>query len=110
MMANIWDKLRQLFRAKKEATAPFSLQNGSAAPTATVTADNVHRLARLLQLTDLHEYSCAETFDLLDEYVDLVNNKQEAALLMPIVKQHLDRCPNCSALFEDLLHALQSEV
>jgi hypothetical protein len=106
MMANLLDKLRQLLRANPP---PNGAATATTATTA-VTADNIHRLARLLQLTDLHEYSCEETFEVLDEYVELVSNEQEAAALMPIVKQHLDRCHNCRGLFEDLLRALQSEV
>lgn len=109
-MTSFLNKLRQLLRVKKEAA---TLASGTALvsqPGATVTAANIHRLTRLLSLTGVDEYSCEETYELLDEYVDLVDNKMEAAALMPIVKQHLDKCPRCRQAFADLLHALQSEL
>lgn len=84
---------------------------GKPAPSGAgvVTAVNIKRLAQQLHLTGLSQCSCEEAFELLDEYVDLVDNNAEAEALMPIVKHHIDKCPHCREAFEDLLHALRSE-
>jgi hypothetical protein len=113
-MTTFINKLRQLLQLRKRKQATTEREGGTATAvstgvaTQTVTADNIHRLARLLELTGVDQYSCEETFELLDEYVDLVDNKAEAEALMPVVKQHLDKCPHCSHLFESLLRALQN--
>jgi hypothetical protein len=115
-MTTFIKKLRQLLQIKKRKQAIPQSERGTAAAvttpvatdTETVTADNIQRLARLLELTGVDQYSCEETFELLDEYVDLVDNKVEAEALMPVVKQHLDKCPHCSHLFESLLRTLQN--
>lgn len=107
-MTTFLDKLKQLLRLTIDSPPQPDMVSGTA--TAVVTETNIQRLARLLDLTDLTEYSCEETFELLDEYVDLVDNNAEAEVLMPVVKQHLDRCPHCREAFEDLLHALQANL
>jgi hypothetical protein len=107
-MTTFLDKLRQLLHIKKRERAVPGSARGTA--TVMVTADNIYRLARLLELTGVDQYSCEETFELLDEYVDLVDNRAEAEALMPVVKQHLDNCPHCRGMFEDLLHTLQNGV
>ncbi len=55
-------------------------------------------------------YTCEETFDLLDEYVEMINSDQDAAQLMPLVKAHLDKCPGCSQNYEVLLNILNASL
>jgi hypothetical protein len=107
-MTTFLDKLKQLLRLTTDRPPQPDMVSGTT--TAVITQANIQRLAHLLALTDLTEYSCEETFELLDEYVDLVDNNAEAEILMPVVKQHLDRCPHCREAFEDLLHALQPSL
>jgi len=54
------------------------------------------------------ELTCGETFDLLDQYSEMVVNGEDVAQLMPLVKQHLDMCPDCREEFEALLQVLQN--
>ncbi len=71
-------------------------------------AQAVTLLMQLLEQTKEGEYSCAETFDLLDEYVEIVAaNEQEAVNLMPYVRLHLDHCKGCTEMYETLLQVLQ---
>lgn len=53
-------------------------------------------------------YSCEEVHALLDEYAELLANSEEGAQLMPLVKNHLDRCPDCGEECEALLRILQT--
>jgi len=55
-------------------------------------------------------YTCEETFDLLDEYAELINSNQEAARLMPLVKAHLDICAGCTQRYEILLKILNANL
>jgi hypothetical protein len=70
----------------------------------------VRRLMQRLEETRENEYSCEETFALLDEYVELANSREEAAVLMPLVQHHIDACPDCRERFEVLLRILQTET
>ncbi len=66
-------------------------------------------LMRKLEHLQTNAYSCEEAFALLDEYVEIVATDEEAAQLMPLVKNHLDMCPGCTEAFTMLLRILQSE-
>lgn len=74
-----------------------------------VTETSVARLMHVLEHTQEEELSCEETFALLDEYVELAVSKSEAAALMPLVKHHLDGCPDCHDYYDSLLRILQTE-
>jgi hypothetical protein len=69
----------------------------------------VLHLMHLLEQTQEGLYTCQETFDLLDEYVEQVNSRQDAAILMPYVKRHLDHCPDCYEAYETLLTILETD-
>lgn len=55
-------------------------------------------------------YTCEETFDLLDEYAELIDTDQDAAQLMPLVKAHLDMCPGCEKRFNILLNIISTSL
>lgn len=66
--------------------------------------DLMHRLEKTVEGT----YSCDEAYALLDEYVETVADDDEAKKLMPMVKSHLDMCPDCRDAFELLLQILKT--
>jgi hypothetical protein len=65
------------------------------------------RLLDLIERTNEGEYACEETLDLLDEYVELVANHQDAESIMPLVKGHLENCVDCTERYEILLKILE---
>ncbi len=73
-----------------------------------MTQDHLVDLMHRLETTLDNAYSCEEAFALLDEYVELVTNTEEAERVMPLVKNHLDLCPDCRDEFEILLHILKT--
>ena len=79
-------------------------------PTATepLSQDHLTTLMQRLEHTLENAYSCEEAFDLLDEYVELVADDEEARQLMPLVRNHIDMCPDCRDKFEILLHILKT--
>lgn len=52
------------------------------------------------------DISCGELFVKLDEYVEREVDKKDAALLMPVIREHLDICPECCEEYEALLDVL----
>lgn len=105
-MSNIFDRFRRFFQRHPKAgetQLPVDTNGGE-----MVDEDSVTVLMQLIEKTNEGEYSCAETFDLLDEYVELVADGQNVALLMPLVKKHVEHCPDCGPRFEILLDILQN--
>lgn len=52
------------------------------------------------------EISCEELYVKLDEYVEREVDKKDAAVLMPVIREHLDVCPDCCEEYEALLNVL----
>ena len=55
--------------------------------------------------TQNEEISCTECFDLVSHYVELEVSGENAAVMMPMLKQHLDQCHACRDEYE-ILHSL----
>ena len=68
-----------------------------------MNADNKHRelIARLLGPGG-HEVTCEECFELLDEYVELELEGQDADERLPGMREHMTGCPACSEDHESL--------
>ena len=62
----------------------------------------------MVEQTEAGELSCDEAFELLDQYVDLVVQKENAAELLPLVKKHLDRCRDCHEEYEALVRVIEA--
>ncbi|HZD58340.1 MAG TPA: hypothetical protein VE136_16530 [Anaerolineales bacterium] len=52
------------------------------------------------------EISCAECFDELDEFAELVLSGKSVDEARPLVQDHLKRCKDCREEFEALLDSL----
>jgi hypothetical protein len=50
--------------------------------------------------------SCPEVVRILDEYAERMLAGEDVSECMPIVKQHLDECPDCCAECDALLRIL----
>jgi len=57
---------------------------------------------RVLEATDDEELSCDEIYEKLDEYVEREVDKKDAAHIMPLIREHLDLCPDCCEEYETL--------
>ncbi len=51
--------------------------------------------------------SCDEVFSKIDEYVEREVDKKDAEDLMPLIREHLDLCPECCEEYEALLDILE---
>ena len=61
---------------------------------------------RILEDVREEEISCTEIFAKLDEYVEREVSQKDAAQLMPLIREHLDICPECCEEYEALLDVL----
>jgi hypothetical protein len=103
----IWNQLKQLFgKAKQTTTEPGNATHQ--AGEAALDQGNLITLMQCLEKTLDNAYSCEEAFAFLDEYAELVVSDEEARQLMPLVKNHLDMCPDCRDELEILLRILKT--
>jgi hypothetical protein len=72
-----------------------------------LTNDTVLGFLRVLEDVRSEELSCDEIFEKLDEYVEREAGKKDAAQLMPLIRQHLDTCPDCCEEYEVLLDVVK---
>jgi len=62
---------------------------------------------RVLETVDTEEITCDELYGKLDQYVELEVDKKDAARIMPLMREHLDVCPECCEEYEVLLHVVE---
>ena len=66
------------------------------------------KMIHMIAATRPVEIDCDQCFDQLDEFSEMVLAGKNAAQAMPLVQEHLDRCPDCREEFEALLAALRA--
>ena len=104
----IWNRIKKLFSKPEQTMNEFSDTTTRQSATPAINQENLVALMQRLENTRDNAYSCEEAFALLDEYVELVADDEEAKQLMPLVENHLDICPDCRDKFEILLHVLKT--
>ncbi len=69
---------------------------------------DVQKLILMVENTQEVEFSCEEVYNILDQYTELVYHGEDLAELMPLVKHHIEICPDCREEFEALLRILEA--
>jgi hypothetical protein len=64
-------------------------------------------LLHSLAMTEEHEIACDEVYAVLDQFAEAVNRGENVLIFMPLVRHHLDMCPDCREEYESLLAMLQ---
>lgn len=108
-MTGLIDKLKNLIFQRKQQMAMLSSGENGDENTAVLTNEILVELLRQIENTKENCYSCEETFALLDEYVELISDDLEAEMVMPLVKAHLDACPDCHQSYQILRKIVESE-
>jgi len=67
----------------------------------------VQRFLRILEEVRLDEMPCSQVYSRLDEYVEKEMHGEDATMLMPLLKEHLNLCPDCCEEYETLLNVLE---
>jgi hypothetical protein len=58
----------------------------------------------------LEEMPCDQVFSRLDEYVEKQVHGENAARMMPLLREHFDLCPDCCEEYEALLNVLEKSA
>ncbi len=109
----------------KRILANHKMSKKESHPTVAATDSNSHlsnsgtvlhlddtalvKLMHCLSMTTANACTCAEAFAMLDQYTELVASDEQAQQLMPLVKNHMDLCPDCREEFEILLKIVHTE-
>jgi len=62
----------------------------------------VYGFLRVLEQVREEELPCEEIYAKLDEYVEMEVKEEDAAHIMPFIREHLDLCPECWDAYEAL--------
>ncbi len=73
-----------------------------------IKLDPLQRIIKAIQETRSDEIGCDDCFEQLDQFVETVLAGKSPEEAMPLLQDHLDRCPNCHEEYEALLDALKS--
>ena len=68
------------------------------------------KLARGIVTTRPDEIDCDECFERLDRFAEMVAAGKSPSRAMPLVQDHLERCPDCKQEFLALMEALQADT
>jgi hypothetical protein len=70
--------------------------------------DDIVKLVRVVAETHETEIGCDECFEQLDSFAEAELFGVEARSVMPLVRDHLDKCADCHSKFEALRTAVRS--
>jgi uncharacterized protein (UPF0335 family) len=72
--------------------------------------DQLKRLLQSVARTEEVEIGCDEVYAVLDQYADAKASGEDVSAIMPLVKLHLDMCPDCFEECEALLEVIEAEI
>jgi len=70
----------------------------------------IQKMMESVKMTREHELDCGHCYDEIDQFVELELSDKNAAEIMPLVQEHLDRCGACREEYQTLLEALKAMV
>lgn len=73
-----------------------------------LSSETIRNMMNAVKATRDQELDCGHCHDELDLFIELEISGKPASEAMPLVKDHLDRCPACREEYEVLLEALQA--
>jgi hypothetical protein len=76
-------------------------------PREELPTEAVLGFLRVLENVEEEEITCDELYAKLDEYVEREIDQKDAAKIMPLMRDHLDVCPECCDEYEALLHVVK---
>jgi hypothetical protein len=77
-------------------------------PKEELQDDVVVKFLHVLEHARAEELSCGDMFARLDEFVETEVQAKDADKISPLVREHLDMCPDCCDEYEALLAVLEN--
>ena len=75
----------------------------------TTQADKILSVLKMIFDTDEEDIGCGECDSLVGHYVDLIQDGQDPAVVLPKVKHHLEKCGNCQEELSALITVLNNQ-
>lgn len=76
-------------------------------PKPQIPDELIESLIRSLEHTHDEECTCEDVYAVVDEFAEAEFRGEDAARLMPLIKQHMELCHNCCEEYEALLDVLE---
>lgn len=73
-----------------------------------LSSETIRNMINSIKSTRDEELDCGHCYDELDHFIEMKLSGKNAEDAMPLVQQHLDRCPACREEYEVLLEALKA--
>lgn len=73
-----------------------------------INKEVMYKMVRAIASVREEEIGCGDCFEKVDAFVDLELAGKEAGEVLPLVKDHLERCQNCREEYEALLTAVRA--
>jgi hypothetical protein len=73
-----------------------------------LSSETIQKMMNSVKSTRDQELDCGHCHDELDRFIEMKLSGMNAAEAMPLVQEHLDRCPPCREEYEVLLEALKA--
>jgi predicted nuclease with TOPRIM domain len=89
---------------KKSPTQP--IQN-TPKPEEELQDEVVLKFLHVLENARAEEMSCSDLYTRLDEFVEREVESKDLAKIAPLVREHLDMCPDCCEEYEALMTVLE---
>jgi hypothetical protein len=77
------------------------------APVPKLEDEMVLKFVQILENLRHEEMSCEEMYARLDEFVEREAKTHDAAKIMPLIREHIDMCPECCDTYEALLDIVE---
>ncbi|HEX8990113.1 MAG TPA: hypothetical protein VF784_00415 [Anaerolineales bacterium] len=65
------------------------------------------KMVQMIAATGENEIACDQVYAVLDQFAEAVQRGENVLTFMPLVRQHLEMCPDCREEYETLLRMLQ---
>ena len=75
-----------------------------------LSSDDIKKMMQAVKMTREHEHTCGHCYDEIDQFIELELSDKNAAEIMPLVQDHLDRCGDCREEYQALLEALKAII
>ena len=75
-----------------------------------LSSETIRKMMTSVRSTREVELTCGHCYDELDLFIEMKLSGKNAEEAMPLVKEHLDRCPTCREEYEVLLQALEAMI
>ena len=94
------DKLKALFGGGNQILQTIE--------PSSIKLEDVGKILRLLDDMPIVEVTCEDVDEVLDQFAEAAMRGENVAELMPLIYQHIMKCPHCQPKYQALLRVLQA--